>query len=226
VIDSSFTDALETMKRSHHRLRGHILEAAQAITDCFTRGGKVLICGNGGSSADAQHFVAELVGRFKCDERPGLPAVALCADTSVLTAWSNDVGYDDAFARQVQALGRPGDILIGISTSGRARNVIRALEVARDHGLTTIGVLGRDGGTARRLTDYAVVVPSADTQRIQEVQSLAIHVICELIEDRLFGVNSYRDQTPARMRPANVREFTRSRARADAPVSHRGGKRR
>jgi len=130
------------------------------------------------------------------------------------------------FARQAQALGRPGDTLLAISTSGSARNVIKALEMARDHGLTTIGVLGRDGGAARRLVDHAIVVPSADTQRIQEVQTLAIHLICELVEDRLFGAASFREQPRPQLRPANMREFTARNGHSTVPVVQRGGKAR
>jgi len=228
VIDAAFTGAIDAMKRSHHRMRSQVLEASQAIGDCFAHGGKVLVCGNGGSSADAQHFVAELVGRFKCDERPGLPAIALCADSAVLTAWANDVGYDGVFAREVQALGRPGDVLIAISTSGRARNVVRALEMARDRGLRTIGILGRDGGTARRFVDYPVIVPSQDTQRIQEVQALVIHIVCELVEDRLFGAASFREMpAPVQLRPQSthpLRHDARSRARRERSVAQRGGR--
>lgn len=226
VIDAAFTEAIDVMKRSQHRMRSQIFEAAREIGDCFARGGKVLVCGNGGSSADAQHFVAELVGRFKNDERPGLPAIALCADTAVLTAWSNDMGYDDVFAREVQALGRPGDLLIAISTSGRARNVVRALEMARDHGLKTLGVLGKDGGPARRLVDIPVLVPSQDTQRVQEVQTLAIHLMCELVEERLFGASSFRETpAPVHLRPANIRELRTPAPSRGMPAARRGGTR-
>ncbi|MGI8554522.1 MAG: SIS domain-containing protein, partial [Dehalococcoidia bacterium] len=120
IIDRGFAEASEVLDRSRRRLRNSIREAAELLSDCFARGGKVLICGNGGSAADAQHFTGELVGRFRSNERAGLPAIALSADTAVLTAWSNDVGYEHAFARQVEALGRGRDMLLGISTSGRA----------------------------------------------------------------------------------------------------------
>ncbi|HZP56080.1 MAG TPA: glycosyltransferase [Dehalococcoidia bacterium] len=187
LIDHGFAGAMEAMRQAQHRVRGQIRDASEMLDVCFSRGGKVLICGNGGSAADAQHFAGELVGRFKCSERPGLPALALSADTAVLTAWSNDVGYDDVFARQVQAFGRAGDILIGISTSGRARNVAHAFEMARRRGLQTIAVLGGDGGTVRSMADLAIVVPARDTQRIQEVQILVVHLLCELVEERMFG---------------------------------------
>lgn len=190
LIDAAFDGAIEAFRQSRQRLRSAIAEAAAAIEECYTRGGKVLICGNGGSAADAQHFVGELVGRFKC-ERPGLPAYALNADTAILTAWANDVGYDDVFARQVQALGRPGDVFIGISTSGNARNVVRAFDAARRHGLRTVSLLGGDGGEAKALSDLPIAVAAEDTQRIQEVHILVIHLLCELVEERMFGVQTW-----------------------------------
>jgi phosphoheptose isomerase len=189
-IDRGFNDTIEALRQSQHRLRALIRDTSEALGACFARGGKVLICGNGGSAADAQHFAGELVGRFRSAERPGLPAIALNADTAVLTAWSNDAGYEDVFARQVQALGRGGDILIGISTSGRAPNIVRAFEMARRRGVHTLAILGGDGGPVRRLADTAIVVPAKDTQRIQEVQILVIHLLCELIEERLFGAHA------------------------------------
>ncbi|MBF6599137.1 MAG: glycosyltransferase [Dehalococcoidia bacterium] len=189
-IDRGFDDSIEALRQSRHRLRALIRETSEQISACFARGGKVLICGNGGSAADAQHFAGELVGRFRAADRPGLPALALNADTAVLTAWSNDAGYEDVFARQVQALGRGGDILIGISTSGRAPNVVRAFEMARRRGIHTIGVLGGDGGAVRMLADTAIVVPARDTQRVQEVQIVVIHLLCELVEERLFGAHA------------------------------------
>ena len=138
IIDEAFATASEVMLQAGKLLRNTIAEAAQAIVECFESGGKVLVCGNGGSAADAQHLAGELVGRFKYHDRPGLPAIALTADSAVLTAWGNDVAFDKVFARQVEALGRPGDVLIGISTSGRSRNVIEAFDAARRQGLTCI----------------------------------------------------------------------------------------
>jgi phosphoheptose isomerase len=154
---------------------------------CFLRGGKVLICGNGGSAADAQHFAAELVGRFCCPHRAGLPAIALTADTAFLTAWANDVNYDDVFARQVETFAQPHDVLIGISTSGRSCNVIAAFEAAKRQNLTSIAILGGDGGELRNLADISIVVPAIETQRIQEVQILVIHLLCELVEEQLLA---------------------------------------
>ena len=185
VVDHGFAGALEALQGARRRLGLPLVEAADLIAGCFARGGKVLACGNGGSAADAQHFAGELVGRFKAPGRRGLPVVALCADSAVLTAWSNDIGYDDAFARQVEALGRPGDVLLGISTSGRSRNVLRAFAAAREGGLHRVALLGGDGGGMRAAADVALVVPSADTQHIQEAQIVAIHILCELIEQRV-----------------------------------------
>jgi phosphoheptose isomerase len=187
LVERSFHGALHAMHEARHRLREPILDAADAIGAALADGGKVLVCGNGGSAAQAQHLAAELVGRYKMPTRRGLGAIALTADTSVLTAWSNDVGYDDVFARQVDALGRNGDVLIGLSTSGRSSNVVRAFEVARALGLRTVALLGGDGGGLAPLADVAITVPSSDTQHIQEVHLVIVHVLCELIEARLLA---------------------------------------
>jgi phosphoheptose isomerase len=185
VVDRGFEDLVHTLQESRRRLRAAIVEAADAIASSLARDGKLLVCGNGGSAADAQHLAGELVGRFKAPDRPGLPAVALTADGAVLTAWANDVGFESVFARQVEALGRPGDVLLGISTSGRSRNVVRAFETARRRGLRCIALLGGDGGQVQPLADLAVTVPTSDTQRVQEVQIAVIHLLCELVEARL-----------------------------------------
>ncbi|MGE5594981.1 MAG: SIS domain-containing protein, partial [Hyphomicrobiales bacterium] len=187
----TFRDAIDALAESRHTLRTPILEAVQAIASCFARGGKLLICGNGGSAADAQHFACEFVGRFKA-ERRGLPAIALNADTSILTAWSNDVGYETVFARQVEALGNHGDILLGISTSGRSPNLIRAFETARAHGIRTVALLGGTGGDCLPLADIPLLVPSHDTQHVQEVQILLVHLVCDLVERRLAYSSSAR----------------------------------
>jgi len=185
IVDETFDGAIVALRESKRRLRNGILEAAEAITSCFARDHKLLICGNGGSAAEAQHFATELVGRFRADGRPGLPAIALTADSAVVTAWANDVSYDDVFRRQVEALGRAGDVLVGLSTSGRSPSVVSAFEQARMHGIRTIALLGRDGGDLRALADVAIVVPSTDTQRIQEVQSVIVHLVSDLVERRL-----------------------------------------
>ena len=190
VVERSFHGALHAMHEARHRLRQPILDAAEVIGACLADGGKVLVCGNGGSAAEAQHLAAELIGRYKAPARRALGAIALTADTSVLTAWSNDVGYDEVFARQIEGLGRRGDVLIGLSTSGRSRNIVRAFEVARALGMRTVGLLGGDGGAAAPLADVALTVPSADTQHIQEVHLVVVHLLCELIEARLLAADT------------------------------------
>ncbi len=181
VIDRSFDSVLVAMERSR-QLAPVILKAAQAISTCFEHGGKLLVCGNGGSAADAQHFVAELVGHFSRSSRAGLPAIALTADTAFLTAWANDVGYEYVFSRQVETLAKKGDLLLGLSTSGRSRNLIEAFQTARSHHLCCVALLGGDGGELLDLADIAVVIPASDTQRIQEVQIFVLHLLCELVE--------------------------------------------
>ena len=147
-------------------------------------GGKILFCGNGGSAADCQHLAAELTGRFIKDRRP-LAAIALTTDTSALTSIANDYSYDDVFSRQVIALGRSGDLLVGISTSGNSKNIIRAVEEADAIGMTSVGLLGRDGGRLRVICNHAIVVPSEVTARIQECHILIGHTLCGLIEQQL-----------------------------------------
>jgi len=158
---------------------------AQACVDSLKGGGKILLAGNGGSAADAQHIAGELVSRFAFD-RPGLPAIALTVDTSILTAIGNDYGYELVFARQVQAHARLGDVLIGYSTSGRSANVLRAFETARALGVVCIGLTGNRGGPMRELCDHLLEVPSADTPKIQEGHLILGHILCGLIEKALF----------------------------------------
>ena len=184
-VDRSFRSALEALEEGRRALPGPILRGADVLAACLRRGGKILICGNGGSAAQAQHFAAELVGRFEDDSRPPLPVISLTADTAVLTAWSNDRSFSDVFARQVEALGQPGDVVVGISTSGRSPNVVRAFEAANRLGLTRVAILGGDGGALRGRADVALVVPGAATPRIQEIHSVIVHVLCELIEQEL-----------------------------------------
>jgi len=159
-----------------------IVAAAGLMTDGLRAGGKVLFCGNGGSAADSQHLAAELTGRYLRDRAP-LAAVALTVDSSALTAIANDYSYDEVFARQVRGLGRPGDVLVGISTSGNSRNVVAALEAARAIGLATIGLTGAGGGRMKDLCDVCLCVPSTDTPRIQEMHIAAGHMLCELVEN-------------------------------------------
>jgi len=163
-----------------------IAEMGILISDTLNRGNKLLVMGNGGSAADSQHFVAEIVGRFKM-ERRALPAVALSTDTSILTAIGNDYGFDAVFSRQVEALAAPGDAVVGISTSGHSPNVLKALDIAKARGCRTIGLLGKDGGSIKGACDLALVVPSDDTPRIQEGHITIIHIVCDLVEKSLFG---------------------------------------
>lgn len=185
AVDAAWLTCVGTLERSRELLRGFVVEAANQLVECFLRGGKVLVAGNGGSATDAQHFAGELVGHYLDHEREGLPVIALNTDGAILTAWSNDVGYEDVFARQVGALARPGDILLGISTSGTSANLIRAFETARAEGVRTMAVLGRDGGPMREMADFAIVVPSPETPRIQEVHTLVLHLLCALVEEQL-----------------------------------------
>ena len=165
---------------------GPVLKAAGMIVDCFLAGNKVLLCGNGGSAADCQHVAAEFVSRLTKDfERPALPAIALTTDTSFLTAFANDCGYDGIFERQIEALGREGDVVIGISTSANSPNVIRAVQVARRLKLHTIGLLG-EGGELERIVDCPIVVPSRNTHYIQESLLSLEHILCILVEQALF----------------------------------------
>lgn len=159
--------------------------AAEACIQCMREKGKILLAGNGGSAADAQHIAGEFVSRFAFD-RPGLPAIALTTDTSILTAIGNDYGYEKLFARQVQALGQTGDIFIGYSTSGKSPNILRAFEEARAQGLVCIGLTGNRGGPMRELCDYLLEVPSSDTPKIQEGHLVLGHILCGIVESVLF----------------------------------------
>lgn len=167
------------------RLAGAVAGAAQACISCLRAGGKILLAGNGGSAADAQHIAGELVARFAYD-RPGLAAIALTTDSSVLTAIGNDYGYEDLFARQVQALGRHGDVVIGYSTSGRSANVLAALAQARALGMVCVGLTGNRGGPMRDICDHLLEVPAADTPKIQEGHLVLGHILCGWIERELF----------------------------------------
>jgi D-sedoheptulose 7-phosphate isomerase len=163
-----------------------LVEVAQKCVDVYKNGKKILIAGNGGSAADAQHFAAELVGRYGFD-RPSLPSLALTTDTSALTAIGNDYGYDYVFSRQLEGLGVAGDLFIGISTSGNSQNVLNAFESAKVKGITTVALVGRDGGKMGKMADYAIIIPSDKTPRIQESHLLVEHIICDIIEKEIFG---------------------------------------
>src|SRR5690606_31923092 len=157
------------------------------LSHCFLHNRKVLVCGNGGSAAESQHFVAELVGRFDLPHRQGLPAISLTADTTILTAWANDKGFDDVFARQVEAYGQKGDVLFCISTSGQSPNVINAMKVAHRKNMTCIGLSGKGGGEMGIYAHVNISVPSYNTQRIQEIHLQVLHTLCALVEAKLFG---------------------------------------
>jgi D-sedoheptulose 7-phosphate isomerase len=183
-VRALFEESIEAKRRSLSLIDA-VSHSAGLLIDALRGGHKILICGNGGSAADAQHMAAELVGRFE-RERAALPAVALTTDSSILTAWANDCGYDTVFARQVEALGQPGDALVGISTSGNSPSVIQALRVAQQRGLTCVALTGRAGGKLAALAGVcSLVVPAEETARIQEVHITVIHIWAKLIEEAL-----------------------------------------
>lgn len=161
-----------------------IAAVADMVVDCLQNQGRVFWCGNGGSAADCQHLAAELVGRFE-RERPGFASIALTTDSSVLTAVANDYGFERVFARQIEALARSGDLLIGISTSGNSSNVLAAFDAATDRGIRTIALSGRDGGALASAATLSIVVPDGNTARIQEAHILVGHIVCDLVETRL-----------------------------------------
>lgn len=179
------TATLQASARLHEQAQSSsvvaTVAAAAAMVAALRAGGKILVCGNGGSASDAQHFAAELVGRFE-RERPALASIALTTDTSILTALANDYAYSKVFARQVDAIGREGDVLVGISTSGGSENVLEAFATARLRRLTTVALTGRDGGVVGATADIHINVPSDSTARAQEVHRTLLHAICELVE--------------------------------------------
>lgn len=186
VVEQRLQESVETISALIKQQEA-IQSMADELVACLKNGNKLLICGNGGSAADSQHFAAELVGRLQRDRAP-LPAMALSTDTSILTAIGNDYSYDEVFSKQVEALARPGDILIGISTSGRSGNVLKAVEAARRRQAKTFALSGKDGGPLAQAVDQAIVVPSRTSQHIQEGHIAIIHIWCEIIEDTLFPV--------------------------------------
>jgi phosphoheptose isomerase len=201
AVARNFDSALRTVQRSKDVLAAPTIEAARLLSDCLNRGGKVMVCGNGGSAADAQHFAAELLGRFVLADRRALPVISLTADSAFMTAWSNDMGYQHVFSRQLEALGQPGDVLVGISTSGRSQNVVKAFQRAQELGVRTIALLGGDGGNLLHMADAVVVVPSWSTQRIQEIHTIVMHALCELVEKH---VASDPSQTPLPLSQASM----------------------
>jgi len=182
LVREAFKESARVKLEFLERYEDEMLEVAGLIAEALKAGKKVLLFGNGGSAADAQHIAAEMVGRYK-KERRGLPALALTTDTSVLTAVGNDYGFERVFERQVEALCQPGDVAVGISTSGNSENVVRGLLKARELGATTVAFSGKDGGRVAEIAHYAFVVPSYDTPRIQECHITLGHVLCELIDE-------------------------------------------
>ena len=182
IINNEFSSHLKTINNVIETMAKPLEEASKLAVETLKNGNKILIFGNGGSAADAQHIAAELTGRYKT-ERKGLPAIALTTDTSALTAIGNDYGYDRVFDRQVESLANEGDLLIGISTSGNSENVINAFNVGKDLGCKVLGFTGKDGGKMDSLCDINLIVPSNDTPRIQEMHILFGHTICHLIDE-------------------------------------------
>jgi len=188
-LKTHFEDGIELRRRMAETMPAQIARAGEALAAALQSGKKALACGNGGSAADCQHFAAELVGRFE-RERRGLPAVALTVDTSALTAIANDYDFDRVFSKQVEALGSPGDFLLAISTSGNSRNVVEAARAAQARGLHVIALTGRDGGALAKMLgkdDFLLNVEHQRTMRVQEIHLLAIHCLCEVVDNVIFG---------------------------------------
>ena len=188
-LDRHFSASVKAKRRTLEAMGPRIARAAEHLAARLRQGHKILVCGNGGSAADAQHFAAELVNRFEI-ERPGLAAIALTTDSSALTAIANDAAFEQVFARQVRALGRPGDVLLALSTSGNSPNVLAAMEAARQAGMSTVALTGRDGGPmARQIAgeDIEIRVEATVTARIQETHILIIHCLCDGVDWLLFG---------------------------------------
>ena len=188
-VVSSLREGAELRSQIAHDCGETIVQAASLMIQCLQSGGKLLFFGNGGSAADAQHLAAEFVGRFVL-ERNGLPAIALTTDSSILTSIGNDYGFDQVFARQIEALGRPNDVAVGISTSGNSPNVIEAVNKARKRNVKTIGLAGKDGGALAKCVDLAITVSSTNTARVQECHIAIGHILCELVENELSKTKS------------------------------------
>jgi D-sedoheptulose 7-phosphate isomerase len=186
-VQRAFAESARVKQSTAEQCGPDIAEAGRRLAECFRQGGKALLFGNGGSASDAQHIAAEWVGRY-VNDRPALPAVALTANTSELTAIANDYGFDELFVRGIAAHGRPADVAVAISTSGNSPNVLLGVEAARQRGLFTIGLSGRGGGKLDAAVDLSLVVPSDETPRIQESHIAIGHVLCELVELELFGI--------------------------------------
>ena len=189
-IKDSLNESAEVKRKTIEICGDEIREAAEMLIEAFASGNKLLLCGNGGSAADAQHIAAEFMIRLSHDlNRPAIPAIALTTDSSNLTAGGNDIGYENVFARNVSGLGSNGDVLIAISTSGNSENVVKAVETAKSKGMKVIGFLGGKGGKLKSLVDAAITVPSESTQRIQETHITVGHILCEITERKLYGEN-------------------------------------
>jgi len=188
-VRQHFTASIDTKMQALEQVAGPIVAAADAMVQSLLAEGKILACGNGGSAGDSQHFSSELLNRFE-RERPPLPAIALTTDSSTLTSIANDYSYNEVFSKQIRALGRAGDVLLAISTSGNSANVLEAIKIAQQRNLRVVALTGRDGGKMRpmlRANDIEICVPSKVTARIQEVHLLVIHCLCDLIDTQLFG---------------------------------------
>ena len=179
MIIEQFTDALGRLDEG---ARGIIADIANILIDAFEQGRSVYICGNGGSAADAQHIAAEMVGRFQRNGRKALPCVAMTTDTSIITALGNDFGFENVFARQVEALGKPGDVLWVLSTSGKSPNIVKAVNIAHERGMKIVAMTGGDGGRLSNLADVCFIAPADRTYLIQQIHQLAYHIICELVD--------------------------------------------
>jgi D-inositol-3-phosphate glycosyltransferase len=199
TIDQAANDLLRVLEASKRELRIPIIDSVHAICRALAQGNRVFLCGNGGSAAEAQHFAAELAGRFHIEGRRALPFQALTADSAFLTAWGNDASFDQIFSRQVEAYGQAGDVLIALSTSGASPNIIEACKTARSREMFCIGLLGKDGGPARALVDIPIVVPSSDTARVQEVHQHLVHVLSDLIERSVHAADQ-KEQAPSWLR--------------------------
>ena len=187
-IQDELAASAATKTKIFEQCTDKIIKGVDIIIRALNQKKKLLLCGNGGSAADSQHLATEFIIRMNpAIKRPGIPAIALTTDSSMLTAGANDFGYDHVFARAVEALGNEGDVLIGISTSGKSESINLAFKMARSKGLATIGLLGKDGGTSKDLVDLAIIVPSSDTQRIQEGHITIGHIICGLVEREMYG---------------------------------------
>lgn len=187
IVDS-LIESSETKLKIKDQLTEEITKAVDLLSDCFNSGNKLLLCGNGGSAADCQHIATELMIRLSHHiQRPALPAIALTTDTSNLTAGGNDIGFENVFARNVDGLGTKGDLLLAISTSGNSPNVIKAVEMAHKKGMKVIGFVGGNGGKLKDAVDLPIIIPSLNVQRIQEGHITIAHIICELVEDKLYG---------------------------------------